>query len=586
MKKVFSIDLRTLALFRVMIGLVILADLVNLWPHISVFFSDYGTMPRAEAMIFNAKARWSLHFLSGEPLVIQAVFVFHGLVALALIFGYRTRVMTILAWVLVLSLKNRNLFIQQGGDQLLSLLLFWSMFLPLGARYSIDFALRPKDTPLESERHFSPATISILLQAIYVYFIGALLKDGGAWMPEGQAVYYAVHLDSLATSIAQFFRPYGWLLQGLTYFVWTIELLAPFLMFTPWFFTPARLIALFLLISMHLGFVAFLTIGLFPAVSICSLILFTPPAVWDWLAGKRDLARIRQIILFYDEGCGFCEKTCRILRAFCLTPENAIRPAQSDAQAGPVLQRYTSWVVRDANGTMHVKWAAVVFVLKQSPITWVFGWIAGLWPFSRFGDAIYDFIGRKRQSLGRFSARWLKDRAPFITLPRWQGAAVSLLLVFVAAWNVVSLPNVTYEMPRLAQHFAQFLRLDQRWDMFAPYPLRVDGHFVIRGEFTDGSPIDLWTGRIGEPDRAKPAYHPAWFGEYRWRKYFERFISDDFRRQRHNLARYYCRLYSRYQPTTLPLAKIEITFYREITQADYAPKQRDTVTLLRWNCLA
>ena len=55
--------------------------------------------------------------------------------------GYRARLATIACWFLVMSIHNRNPMILSAGDILLRLLLFWAMFLPLGARYSVDAAL-------------------------------------------------------------------------------------------------------------------------------------------------------------------------------------------------------------------------------------------------------------------------------------------------------------------------------------------------------------------------------------------------------------------------------------------------------------
>jgi hypothetical protein len=68
------------------------------------------------------------------------LFAIAALVAIALLVGYRTRLATVLL-ALLASLQARNPTLIQGGDNLLLLLLFWGMFLPLGARFAIDAAL-------------------------------------------------------------------------------------------------------------------------------------------------------------------------------------------------------------------------------------------------------------------------------------------------------------------------------------------------------------------------------------------------------------------------------------------------------------
>ncbi|MFZ5609731.1 MAG: HTTM domain-containing protein [Pseudomonadota bacterium] len=665
MRGVFAIDLRTLALLRAALGLLILADLINRAPDLTAFYSDYGVWPRPAAMAFSSPWRWSLYFLSGEPAMIALLFAVQGVVALFLILGYRSRLMTFLSWLLLGSLANRNLVIQQGGDQLLGLLLFWAMFLPLGARWSVDAALRPESAPLGEARHFSPATIAILVQAASVYFFGALLKDSPIWMPRGEAVYYALHLDSFATPIAVYFRAFPMLLQGLTYFVWTLELIMPVLMFSPLFHLPLRVLGLSLLIAMHLGFAAFLHIGLFPAISIASLLLFLPTEVWDRLEARVFPPHKRAITLFYDRGCGVCAKICRLLRAFALTRDNAIRPAQDDPAAAALLARHDSWVVRAGDDRQRVKWEALVFVLKQSPLTWGLGALAGilapgplvvrpkrinpsvwekwttqlvnlwrdfsnrwepsvgiaplvvrpkrinpsvwekgttqlvnLWrDFSNrwepsvgiapLGARLYDWIGRQRPAMGRLAARWLPERTPYQGPGRWEGALVTGLFLFVLAWNASTLPKVGYRMPGMARNFAIALRLDQSWRLFAPHPYRQDGWFIIRGEFTDASPIDLWTGRVGEPPRDKPEPPYGWFGDYRWRKYFERIVQKDYRGALHELGRSYCLTYNRYRPARLPLARLEIMYMRQTTPPPgESAMPPEAIRLLSWNCLA
>ena len=202
MARIFGIDLRTLALFRICLGAVILADLINRAGFLTAFYSDQGVLTRAEAIVFNHPARISFHLMSGSPLVMDLLFVIAGILSVLLMLGYRTRLVTVLSWLFLVSLNNRNLMIQQAGDELISVLAFWAIFLPIGARYSVDAALKPDDQPRPLDAYFSIATFAMLLQVIYVYVIGALLKDSPIWMPDGQAIYYAMHLDSLTTPLA------------------------------------------------------------------------------------------------------------------------------------------------------------------------------------------------------------------------------------------------------------------------------------------------------------------------------------------------------------------------------------------------
>merc|ERR1712238_405749 len=44
------------------------------------------------------------------------------------------------------------------------------------------------------------------------------------------------------------------------------------------------------------------------------------------------------------------------------------------------------------------------------------------------------------------------------------------------------------------QQLAVFLKIDQVWSMYAPYPRKEDGFFLLSGQFEDGKQLDLWNG--------------------------------------------------------------------------------------------
>ena len=105
----------------------------------------------------------------------------------------------------LLYLHARNPMVLLVGDDLLRMLLFWSMFVPLGASYSVDAALQtePEQVP---KSVFSAGTFALLAQVVILYVVSALQKSGAEWR-DGTAIYYALSADMFA-------RPLGvWLLQ-------------------------------------------------------------------------------------------------------------------------------------------------------------------------------------------------------------------------------------------------------------------------------------------------------------------------------------------------------------------------------------
>ena len=135
---------------------------------------------------------FSLNLLNGTPHFQALMFGVGALAALAMLVGYRTRLATFILWLVVLSIQHRNILTVNAGDILLHLLLFWAMFLPLGAVWSVDRARRAayQATPRPlSMRFFSAATVALFLQIAFVYWFTALLKTGGDWREDGTALY-------------------------------------------------------------------------------------------------------------------------------------------------------------------------------------------------------------------------------------------------------------------------------------------------------------------------------------------------------------------------------------------------------------
>ena len=120
-----------------LLGTLILLDLVLRSRDLATFYTDSGVMARQFWIDVTHRWLWSIHAASGQSWWQIILFVLAGCFAFGLIIGYRSRLMAVLTFVLLASLQNRNALLMQGGDLLLVVMCFWSVFLPLGARYSI-----------------------------------------------------------------------------------------------------------------------------------------------------------------------------------------------------------------------------------------------------------------------------------------------------------------------------------------------------------------------------------------------------------------------------------------------------------------
>jgi hypothetical protein len=278
------IDLRALAFFRIGIGFILLYELIVrsfwIWDH----YSDFGIMPRGTLLSqYQNLDFWSFLFVNASIPFIWMHFIAHGLCALFLILGFRSRLMMFFCWLLLASLQNRN-FMISSGDALLRIAMFWAMFLPVGARYSLDALWAVRKVKVNSLATL--ASFMILFQMAAVYFFSALLKSGPDWYPDFTATYYALQLDQFRTFFGIWLSQFPEFLHLTTILVFFLELVGPFLFFSPIFTNGLRFVMVIFFAAMHVGFLLCLQIGAFPFVDLMALSLFLPSFFWDFIENK------------------------------------------------------------------------------------------------------------------------------------------------------------------------------------------------------------------------------------------------------------------------------------------------------------
>ncbi|HXG04894.1 MAG TPA: HTTM domain-containing protein, partial [Candidatus Binatia bacterium] len=280
---VFEVDVRSLAVLRAGLGLLLLIDLVLRSRDLVAHYTDAGVLPRAVLFELGA-SRWlaSVHFVNGTWAVQALLFAAAAIAAVALLVGYRTRLASVVCWGMLVSVNARNPLVVLGGDVLMRVALFWAMFLPLGARWSVDRALgRTTGPPARSV--VSGGTVAYLVQMVLVYGISALRKSSPEWRSEGSALYYALSLDHLTTPLGEALLAFPGLLRVLTHGVFWLEVMAPVLLLAPVWKVGARCLVIGALALMHLGIAATLRVGLFPWIAVVTLVPFLPGPVWDAL---------------------------------------------------------------------------------------------------------------------------------------------------------------------------------------------------------------------------------------------------------------------------------------------------------------
>lgn len=306
---------------RIGIGLIILSDLIIRAFDLTVHYTQEGILPVSLLLEFDLRPlRWSFHYLDDSFGYQAFLFCLHGLITLFLIAGYRTRLFTVISWVFLVSLQNRNPFIQQSGDDLLRLVLFWAMFLPWGNFYSVDS--RKKDQKIKN--YFSAASFGYLLLIVSVYLFSAIQKTSPEWRTEGTAIYYALSLDQLKIGLGDWLYQFPALMKVLTFLVfYYFELLVPVLLLLPLRNQKIRVLCVFSIILLHLGISVTLYVGLFFIIGIVSSLGLLPSGVMNWFDKKIIKAKTDFSSAFLKTKLSPLLKTTRnsfliLVAAFCL----------------------------------------------------------------------------------------------------------------------------------------------------------------------------------------------------------------------------------------------------------------------------
>jgi hypothetical protein len=549
---VFGADLRSLATFRIVLALLALSDLANRATDLFAHYTDAGVMSRTVLMrqLLNPSA-FSLNLLNGGYTFQALLFGVAALAALCTLVGYRTRLMTFVVWVILLSIHMRNPLVNGSESPFLRMLFFWGMLLPLGAYWSVDRARSALPRP--SPRFLSLATFGLFLQIAFVYWFTAALKSGPEWRVDYTALYYALSLDQIATPIGHFLLEFPNLLQVMTFGTFMLEAIGPILLFCPFFTGPVRTGAALAFMSLHFGIWLTMDIGIFPWVSAFCMVCFFPTWFWDRASTLRSW----------------------LLRRF----ELARRLQRATARSAHAIVAFSSSVLSSVMDVRQILFAS---------------------PAPR-GDPLADPAAAPPLAVGAtgLSGTSVERETRHDAVPTEEprpaelrsSLATNLLAFFfifyILCWNLTTVTSFT--LPERTVPLGPFLGLDQYWGMFAPSPSKEDGWYVIPGELRDGQKVDLMP--ITRDDYSmhpisyeKPQDIPATYKNEHWRKYLENIYNQDHADQRLYFGQYICRQWNARHTGADTLETFRIIYMLELTLPDYRQSKPEKVDLWNHKC--
>ena len=140
-----------------------------------------GTEAREAAAVDGLPLRFSpLHYVH-DPVTPRIVHAIAFAAALGVTLGWRTRTMSIVLWLAMLSLYHRNPSSNGGPDAMPMILTFYMMLCPSGAAYSLDARREARRRGTLAEPLIVPWAVRLLqMQFCLIYFQSCEIKCGGA----------------------------------------------------------------------------------------------------------------------------------------------------------------------------------------------------------------------------------------------------------------------------------------------------------------------------------------------------------------------------------------------------------------------
>ena len=547
LKRFISADPRSLGLFRIALGILLFADAARRYPDIESHYANTGWLPN-HFMLFRPMSDYlfSLYLTCSTPGQVKVLLALQLLVDALLIVGFRTRIMQVLAVLLLTSLNSRNVMLENGGWVVLTLLSVWSLFLPLGRRFSVDAllaSLRRQRQATLSElnepllRDQTPvaslAVFALVLQWVAIYAFNVIQKNGAPWR-DGSAVYYALHQHSMLTALGV------WAGRGLslgmihvlTYGALVLEAAIAALLIIPIKTHVTRMLAWLLVCVLHLSILSVLHLGTFSWSMIVMFFALIPREAWE--AGRARLsARRPERVLLVDGASRLALAVCRVVKCFDLLDRIKFQQTDEEEKARfVVIDPSSGRRARSLNGL-----SSLAEALPVGRRTVAFLRLPGLARLvkravrraERKPEHYADYLELKAPGALEDDAQVTPAREFFRGFcARTREAVIAVLLVCCGSQLLMentAVPPWLKPKRRPAWMTAAVIypRLFQGWSMFAPAPPLDDVAVVVDGRTKDGRHFDPLTGR--EPSfqvsvRAEHSRNCEWY-------YFERHLNEE-----------------------------------------------------------
>jgi Vitamin K-dependent gamma-carboxylase len=265
------ISARPLGLFRIVFGLLILIYLAVMTVEFDLWYTGGGLLQGTEAREVGAPLRFSPLQYVTDPVTPRIFYAVAVAAALGLTLGWRTRPMSIVLYVCMLSFYHRNVSSNGGPDAVPMILTFYMMFCPSGAAYSLDARRETKRRGTPAEALIVPWGVRLLqMQLCLIYFQSCFIKSGGATWVDGTATHYVLFNREFDWFNLEWMGAYPLLVNMMTHGAMLIEFALAFWLW----FRPTRRWVILGGILLHAGIRPVLNIPGFGEVMCAAYLTF------------------------------------------------------------------------------------------------------------------------------------------------------------------------------------------------------------------------------------------------------------------------------------------------------------------------
>ena len=266
-----------MAVFRILYGTCVTATLILLHAEWLDWFGVHSWVTLSTMTTVEPGVRLNLFTVMPQnDHWIAAFFWIFLCFAVFLTVGLWTRLSSVVVFVCLASMQQRNLYILHGGDVFLRVSGFFLMFAPAGAALSLDRLIRVRRRleGVEIEPRAPWAQRMIQFELALLYFASFLWKIKGAPWLNGTALFYVFHIHAIQRFPLPAWSQHLWILKLATWYTLVLEFCLGVLIW----FRPFRYPLLVLGLLLHLSIEYSLNIPMFEWDVLTAYVLFIYPA--------------------------------------------------------------------------------------------------------------------------------------------------------------------------------------------------------------------------------------------------------------------------------------------------------------------